>query len=222
MYVSEPTAVLGAACRLRRVLLWFLDDACFLISEAVVSGRRVYPSVQVSFSLRCFSCSFIGEVCEWNQWRNRRGEPALQLHPAGSLHQNHICLSSIYSSWSHFSLHLSGLFVVERLSHAWFCFCCCLHLLTEVKLKTQFTQSTMKLACPCKGHSLNWEAKDRERTDPLNVFTCVKGYIVCRGVVFLSASRLSAMTTTMTAHMIWSDYLRPQWRGWKRHRDLRR
>lgn len=121
----------GLRCWLRRVLLWFLDDACFLISEAVVSGRRVYPSVQVSFSLRCFSCSFMGEVCEWNKWRNRRGEPALQLLPAGAPQQNHICLSSLCSSWSHFTLHLSGLFVVERLvwiSHAWFCFCCCLHL----------------------------------------------------------------------------------------------
>lgn len=109
----------------------FLTMRVFLISEAVVSGRRVYPSVQVSFSLRCFSCSFMGEVCEWNKWRNCRGEPALRLHPAGSPHQNYMCLSSICSSWSHFTLHLSSLFVVERLvciSHAWFCFCCCLNL----------------------------------------------------------------------------------------------
>lgn len=46
MYVSQLTVVLGTACQLSQVFLHFLDDAYFLISEALVSGRRACPSVQ--------------------------------------------------------------------------------------------------------------------------------------------------------------------------------
>lgn len=191
MHVSKPTVVLGAACRLSRVFLRFYDWWCVFFN---FRSRRVrmegvsIREVHVSFSLCRFSCSFMGEVCEWSKWRNWRRHSTLQLHPAGSPHLNHIRLilyllisESFHSASVWFTCSWKSCLNFSRMA---------LLLLLSSPLDLSELKDSVHSKCntivPFKGRDINWEARDHEWTDPLNVFTLdVKDDIMCCGIVFL-------------------------------------
>lgn len=164
-------------------------------------------------------------VCEWSKCRNWRRRSALQLHPAGSPHLNHIRLMLCLLISEPF--HSASVWFTCSWKSCLNFSCMVLLLLLSSPLDLSELKDSVHSKCnkivPFKGRDLNWGARDHERTDPLNVFTVdVKDYIMRCGIVFLSMSRLSVMTMTTTAHTILLDYLRPRWRGSKKHHDRRR